>query len=49
MLKASYTRCAGEVTSPTRLYNDQVCLSSNSALEKLSVSFALAQSCKLSV
>jgi uncharacterized Rmd1/YagE family protein len=39
----------GEVTSPTRLYNDQVCLSSNSALEKLSVSFALAQSTKLMI
>ena len=37
------------MTSPTRLYNDQVCLSSNSALEKLSVSFALAQSTKLMI
>jgi len=33
----------------TRLYNDQVCLSSNSPLEKLSVSFSLAQSTKLMV
>uniref|UniRef100_A0A7S4MZV6 DUF155 domain-containing protein n=1 Tax=Guillardia theta TaxID=55529 RepID=A0A7S4MZV6_GUITH len=33
----------------TRLYNDQVQLATNSPLEKLSISFALAQSTKLSV
>mmetsp|Transcript_41118 Transcript_41118/g.66217 ORF Transcript_41118/g.66217 Transcript_41118/m.66217 type:complete len:761 (+) Transcript_41118:188-2470(+) len=36
-------------SQPTRVYNDQVCLSSNSPLEKLSVSFSLAQSTKLMV
>ena len=33
----------------TRLYNDQISLSSNSPLEKLAVSFSLAQSTKLMV
>eukprot|EP00960_Hanusia_phi_P047334 758346-Hanusia_phi.AAC.2 len=33
----------------TRMYNDQVQLATNSPLEKLSISFALAQSTKLSV
>jgi len=34
--------------SKTRLYNDQICLATSSPLEKLSISFALAQSTKLS-
>jgi len=33
----------------TRLMNDEVSLSSNGPLEKLSISFAMAQSIKLSV
>jgi len=34
--------------SKTRLYNDQICLATSATLEKLSISFALAQSTKLS-